>query len=59
MTIYHKAIKVRKECESHFLCTECTYKEQCLNSNILLLEPRLADLKEIVKAIVLEKWNIK
>ena len=59
MTIYQKAIKVRKECEKHFLCTECSYKEQCLNSNILLLEPRLADLKEIVKAIVLEKWNVK
>ena len=59
MTIFEKANKVRKECESHFLCTDCSYKEQCLNSNILLLEPRLADLIEIKKAIVLEKWNVK
>ena len=59
MTIYQKAIKVRKECETHFLCTECSYKEQCLNSNIVLLEPRLSEIKEIVKAIVLEKWNVK
>ena len=59
MTIYQEAVKVRKECESHFLCTDCSYKEQCLNSNIVLLEPRFTDLKEIVKAIVLEKWNIK
>ena len=59
MTIYQKAVKVRKECETQFLCTECSYKEQCLNSNILLVEPRLADLKEITKAIVIEKWNVK
>ena len=59
MTIYQKAVKVRKECESHFLCTDCLYKEQCLNSNIVLIEPRLAELKDIVKAIVLEKWNVK
>ena len=59
MTIYQKAIKVRKECENHFLCTDCLYKEHCLNSNIVLLEPRFTDLKEIVKAIVLEKWNVK
>ena len=59
MTSYQKAIKVRKECEIHILCTECSYKEQCLNSNIILLEPRLTDIKEIVKAIVLEKWNVK
>ena len=48
MTNYQKAVKVMKECESHFLCTECLYKEQCLNSNILLIEPRLADLKDII-----------
>ena len=59
MTSYQKAIKVRKECELQILCTECLYKEQCINSNIVLLEPRLTDIKEIVKAIVLEKWNVK
>ena len=59
MTNYQKAIKVRKECETHILCMECSYKEQCINSNIVLLEPRLTDLEEIAKAIVIEKWNVK
>ena len=59
MTIYEKAIKVMKECDTQFLCTDCPYKEQCINSNIVLLEPRLTDLKEISKAIVIEKWNVK
>ena len=59
MTNFEKAIKVRKECETHFLCTDCLYKEQCLNSNIVLFEPRFTDLEEIEKAIVIEKWNVK
>ena len=50
MTNYEKAIKVWEECDLQFSCTDCTYKEHCLNSNILLIEPRLADLKEITKA---------
>ena len=59
MTNYQKAIKVRKECETQSLCANCPYKEHCLKSNILFLEPSLEDLKEIAKAIVIEKWNVK
>ena len=59
MTIYQKAIKVRKECESQKACENCSYKEQCLKSNILFFDPSMEDLKVITKAIVIEKWNVK
>ena len=59
MTIYQKAIKVRKECEVQSVCENCPYKKHCLVSDILFFEPSKEDLKEIAKAIVLEKWNVK
>ena len=59
MTTYQKAIKVRKECETQKVCGNCPYKEHCLESNIVFLEPSFQDLKEIAKAIVIEKWNVK
>ena len=59
MTNFEKAIKVWEECDTQILCKECPYKEQCLNSNIVLFEPRFTDLEEIEKAIVIEKWNVK
>ena len=59
MTNFEKAIKVWEECDTQILCTECPYNEHCLNSNIVLFEPRFTDLEEIEKAIVIEKWNIK
>ena len=59
MTIYQKAIKVKKECETHRECENCTYKKHCLISDILFFEPSKDDLKEIAKAIVIEKWNVK
>ena len=59
MTNYQKAIKVRKVCETTEHCWNCPYKEHCLKSNIVLFEPSWADLKEIAKAIVREKWNVK
>ena len=34
-------------------------KKHCLVSDILFFEPTKEDLKEIAKAIVLEKWNVK
>ena len=59
MTNYQKAIKVRKECETQKVCGNCPYKDYCLKSNILFFEPSMEDLKEIAKAIVKEKWNVK
>ena len=59
MTIYQKAIKVRKVCETQSECENCSYKKHCLVSDILFFEPSKEDLKEIAKAIVLEKWNVK
>ena len=59
MTIYQKAIKVRKVCETTEHCENCSYKEHCSKSNIVLFEPIWTDLKKIAKAIVTEKWNVK
>lgn len=59
MTNYQKAIKVRKECEAHRECENCPYKKHCLISDILFFEPSKEDLKEITKAIVIEKWEVK
>ena len=59
MTIYQKAMKVRIECESQNACENCSYKEQCLKSNILFFDPSMEDLKVITKGIVIEKWNVK
>ena len=59
MTIYQKAIKVRKECETQKECGNCSYNEDCIKSNIIFLIPSTSNIKEIAKAIVIEKWNIK
>ena len=59
MTIYQKAIKVRKECETQKVCVNCSYDEDCLKSNIIFLIPSTSNIKEIAKAIVIEKWNVK
>ena len=59
MTNYQKAIKVRKECETHRECENCPYKEHCLKSNIVIFEPIFYKLKVIARTIVIEKWNVK
>ena len=59
MTIYQKAIKVRKECEVQSVCEKCAYKKHCLVSDILFFEPSKEDLEEIAKAIKEEKWDVK
>ena len=63
MTIFQKAIKVRKVCETTEKCgvndLNCPYNEHCLKSNIIFLIPCMSDIKEIAKAIVIEKWNVK
>ena len=59
MTNYQKAIKVRKDCETQRGCKSCPYKVHCLKSNILFFDPTVEDLKDITKAIVVEKWDVK
>ena len=63
MTIYQKAIKVRKECEEHKKCNfnnnNCPYNDYCMISNTLLYSPMKENLKTLAKAIQLEKWELK
>ena len=59
MTIYQKAIKVRKTCEAQKGCRNCPYIKHCIKSNVLIFEPTIEDIKDIAKAIVTEKWNVK
>ena len=59
MTIYQKAIKVRKICESRESCVGCIYKSKCAKTGILLFTPAVEHLKDVAKAIKDEKWNVK
>ena len=59
MTIYQKAIKVRKICEIRKRCDDCIYSSKCYNSHILLFSPADEDIKDIAKAIKEEKWIVK
>lgn len=65
MTIYQKAIKVRKECESRNNCSDCDnckYYEDCKNSNFFILyffAPADESIEIISKVIIKEKWNVK
>ena len=62
MTIFQKAIKVRKECEKHKKCNfnnNCPYNDYCMISSTLLYSPMKENLKTLSKAIQLEKWKVK
>ena len=59
MNNYQKAIKVRKYCENRTLCEGCIYRDNCRKSKNLLFAPVDEKLKDIVKAIQTEKWNVK
>ena len=62
MTNYQKAIKVRKVCETQAYCNingyNCPYKDYCLKSNIVFINPTFQDLKIVAKAIKEEKWKV-
>ena len=58
MTIYQKAIKVRKQCENTKACKECKYYDNCKKSNIILFSPMDDNLLTIAKAIKQEKWKV-
>ena len=63
MTIFQKAIKVRKECENHKKCNfnnnNCLYKDYCMITSTLLYSPMKENLKTLSNAIQKEKWKVK
>lgn len=62
MTIYQKAIKVRKVCESRQICKDkstCPYIKQCSNSIMFYYTPACSNIETIAKTIKNEKWNVK
>ena len=59
MTIYQKAIKVRKVCESRITCKGCIYADKCINTQYLLFTPLDEDIKDNAEAIQKEKWKVK
>ena len=58
MTIYQKAIKLRKVCDNRTTCDGCIYRDNCRNSKKLIYAPTDEKLKDIAKAIQIEKWKI-
>ena len=59
MTIYQKAIKVRKVCETQSECEKCKYYNNCKKyfyRSFTALDVTIKDLSEVIKK---EKWNIK
>ena len=59
MTIYQKAIKVRKVCESRITCEGCIYADKCKNTRYLLFPLSDENIKDIAEAIQEEKWKVK
>lgn len=59
MTIYQKAIKVRKVCISKRTCYGCDYFDYCRKTIILFNTPADESITTISKAIKEEKWDIK
>ena len=59
MTIYQKAIKVRKICENNESCYVCDYRLSCFSSNIIKDTPLDVTIKDLSKVIKEEKWNDK
>ena len=59
MTIYQKAIKVRKTCDNRTTCKGCIYADKCINTHYLLFPPSDEKLKDIAEAIQTEKWKVE
>ena len=59
MTIYQKAIIVRKECENNESCYVCDYYLNCFSSNIIKDTPLDESITTLSKAIEKERWNVK
>ena len=59
MTIYQKAIKVRKVCESRTTCKDCEYLNHCIKCELKFLSPIEESLETLANVIKKEKWNVK
>lgn len=59
MTIYQKAIKVRKVCESRTTCKGCEYLDKCIKCELNFLSPIEESLETLANVIKKEKWNVK
>ena len=59
MTIYQKAIKLRKICKNNESCYVCDYCLNCYSSNIIKYTPTHETILTVAKAIKEEKWNVK
>ena len=62
MTIYQKAIKVKKICESLKECTgekECPYFNQCTIKKLKRFIPEKLKIETLAEAIQKEKWKVK
>ena len=59
MTIYQKAIKVRKVCENKKTCIGCIYYYKCTYSDNIYFSPVDESITSIAKAIKEEKWKVK
>ena len=59
MSIYQKAIKLRKICENNESCYVCDYRLSCYSSNIIIYSPANETIMTVAKAIEKEKWNVK
>ena len=63
MTIYQKAIKMRKTCENTKQCNwggfNCPQNKYCLNSNIVLLSPIDESKEKVAKDILEEEWEVE
>ena len=59
MTIYQKAIKLRKYCGNRIGCDGCIYRDKCRKSEKLLFAPVDEKIKDIAEAIYTEKWKVK
>ena len=59
MTIYQKAIILRKKCEYTESCYICDYYLSCFSSNIIINRPLDESIITVAKAIKEEKWNVK
>ena len=59
MTIYQKAIKVRKTCEVQKDCRVCPYYGKCKTCTLFICTPVDEDIKDIARAIKEEKWIVK
>ena len=58
MTIYQKAIKLRKHCENKKTCEGCNYMNMGKYSSFFF-KPIDKDIETVAQAIQIEKWKVK